>query len=62
MRLPTRQECERQCPQLKLDSEWQLHPVIGEDGNHIGHICIYRVGERVFATPIIKAKPKDTHQ
>jgi len=52
---PARDECERRFPQLKTDPMWKLMPVVGRDGDHIGHVCIYSIGGRTFATPVFKA-------
>jgi hypothetical protein len=57
VREPTRDECERRFPQLKVDANWELHPVVGQDGDHVGFVCIYYVDARCFATRVFKARP-----
>jgi len=59
MNEPTRDECERKFPQLKLDPLWRMLPVLGQDGDHIGFVCIHYVGARCFATPVFKAPVAD---
>lgn len=49
---PTREECERVFPQLRVDAHWQLLPVVNSAQRRIGFAAIYEVGARTFVTPV----------